>query len=319
VTVSIPTSADVGDEVEICAVIAKQRVAACSRLPVRQCVVGGMIAPLRLEAHCGYYMTPAITYDGTLYCPRNNDVCVFSMSGLPLPSIKQTFLGLSGCTWAAAFDYASDTLLLAYRTSISDKNSQLVALDENHKTMRWIVPLEGSCVSIAVLSEQSLVVVGDFTNKELIVIRLTDGGVVCRTAFDRSVFSMATYKNTVFVSGILSVAAFHWDGSALVSEGEVIARDEFWSALFVAVMPPAPGQRCSYLVAGTRNNRQPSLRVFLLPDLRLIHTHALSLVEGVNMAGLATDPSGTALAVCDKGSQIVRVLVWPLPGMPPLQ
>ena len=34
--------------------------------------------------------------------------------------------------------------------------------------------------------------------------------------------------------------------------------------------------------------------------------------------GLAADPSGTALAVCDGGaSKTIHVLPWPLPGMPP--
>jgi hypothetical protein len=35
--------------------------------------------------------------------------------------------------------------------------------------------------------------------------------------------------------------------------------------------------------------------------------------------GLAADPSGTALAVCDYESKAIHVLPWPLPDMPPLQ
>jgi hypothetical protein len=37
------------------------------------------------------------------------------------------------------------------------------------------------------------------------------------------------------------------------------------------------------------------------------------------VVGVAADPSGTALAVCDRASEAVHVLPWPLPGMPPLQ
>jgi hypothetical protein len=39
---------------------------------------------------------------------------------------------------------------------------------------------------------------------------------------------------------------------------------------------------------------------------------------GMQVMGLAADPSGTALAVCDGVSKAVHVLPWPLPGMPAL-
>ena len=81
----------------------------------------------------------------------------------------------------------------------------------------------------------------------------------------------------------------------------------------LAVVPPAPGQRTSYLVVGTR--RSPTLRVLSLPDRRLVHTHEL---EGMQAIGLAADPSATALAVCDNASKAIHVLPWPLPGMLPL-
>jgi hypothetical protein len=70
----------------------------------------------------------------------------------------------------------------------------------------------------------------------------------------------------------------------------------------------------SYLVVGTLG--EPTLRVLSLPDRRLVHTHTL---EGMKVMGLAADPSGTALAVCDAAFKAIHVLLWPLPGMPPLQ
>jgi len=42
------------------------------------------------------------------------------------------------------------------------------------------------------------------------------------------------------------------------------------------------------------------LRVLSLPGLALVHTHRL---EGMQVCGLAADPCGTALAVCDLASQ----------------
>jgi hypothetical protein len=82
----------------------------------------------------------------------------------------------------------------------------------------------------------------------------------------------------------------------------------------LAVLPPTPGRHTSHLVVGTLG--VPTLLVLSLPDRRLVHTHTL---EGMAVTGLAADPSGTALAVCDAAFAAIHVLPWPLPGMPPLQ
>ena len=108
------------------------------------------------------------------------------------------------------------------------------------------------------------------------------------------------------------MSAFRWDGAALVAEGAVEAAGTEDNSRPLAVVPPAPGQRTSYLVVGTLYT--PTLRVLSLPDRRLVHTHEL---EGMKVTGLAADPSGTVLAVCDYASKAIHVLPWPLPGMPP--
>ncbi len=81
----------------------------------------------------------------------------------------------------------------------------------------------------------------------------------------------------------------------------------------LAMIPPSPGLRTSYLIVGTYGS--PTLNILSLPDRRLVHTHTL---EGMQITGLAADPSGIALAVCDFRSKAVHVLPWPLPGMPAL-
>ena len=108
------------------------------------------------------------------------------------------------------------------------------------------------------------------------------------------------------------MTAFRWDGAELVAEGIVEAAGATVNYRPLAVVPPAPGQRTSYLVVGTQDF--PTQRVLSLPDRRLVHTHKL---EGMMVVGLAADPSGTALAVCDNASNAIHVLPWPLPGMPP--
>jgi hypothetical protein len=125
-------------------------------------------------------------------------------------------------------------------------------------------------------------------------------------------------SGTVFVStGVhpsYGVSAFRWDGAALVAEGVVKAAGTADTDRPLAVFPPTPGRHTSYLVVGTLGN--PTLLVLFVPDCRLVHTHTL---EGMKVTGLAAEPSGRALTVCDNASKAIHVLPWPLPGMPPLQ
>lgn len=76
---------------------------------------------------------------------------------------------------------------------------------------------------------------------------------------------------------------------------------------------PLPGS--SVLVAGAAGR---SVLQIIAPGPgkpRVVHTHRL---DGVQVMGLAADPSGTALIVCDRASRSVLVMPWPLPGMPAL-
>jgi hypothetical protein len=105
------------------------------------------------------------------------------------------------------------------------------------------------------------------------------------------------------------------------------------------VVPPAPGQRTSFLVVGTY--KSASLLVLSLPDAKLVHTHVLEGMQvGVRAAngmliisvfsikvllytrvgtsqvfGLAADTAGTALVVVDGACGSTHLLPWPLPGM----
>ena len=75
-------------------------------------------------------------------------------------------------------------------------------------------------------------------------------------------------------------------------------------------MPPAPGKNTTHLVIGSSD--APELLVLSLPGLALVHTHSL---EEMQITGLAADPWGGALAVCDAVSNAVHIVAWPLPGM----
>jgi hypothetical protein len=170
-----------------------------------------------------------------------------------------------------------------------------------------------------VLPAQGVTVVSDLSHSVLHVHRLSDGVRVAsaEAAFPTCVAADPA-SGTVFASTSPTddyrVSVFRWDGAALVAEGVVEAAGFANIDRPLAVMPPTPGRHTSYLVVGTET--EPTLHVLSLPDRRLVLKHTL---EGMEVTGLAADPSGTALAVCDRISKAIHVLPWPLPGMPPLQ
>jgi hypothetical protein len=316
VSVPVPVSAGRDSKVVIRGIsVAGQPVTQGQSLPAHAAVVTGMLAPLHLEGAASEYASAlVITCDGTLYAPRYErpDVLVFSADGTPLPSLSLANLGLTSRTSDVAFDEATATLLQA---DANEEDSKLVAVDTVSRSVRWSAGIGGSCSGIAVLPAQGLVVASTYNADELRMYRLADGALVATAPADCPSYVAADPATAaLYVSTGTQVAAFRWNGSALVSEGVVEAAGDTYNDRPLAVVSPAPGQRTSYLVMGTRCT--PTLFVLSLPDRRLVHTHTL---EGMRVVCLAADPSGTALAVCDYASKAVHVLPWPLPGMPPLQ
>jgi hypothetical protein len=316
VSVSVPSSAGLDSYVAIHGItVAGQIVTKGQSLPARVIVLTCMLSPLRLEGAASSSMSsPAISGRGTLYAPVYNypEVLVFSADGMTLPSLPVASLGLSNLTSIAAFDEVSATLLLADDNSYSSK---LVALDAESSAVRWSTGLAGSCGGIAVLPAQGIVITSEYRSSKLGVHRLADGTLLATAVAGGPQFIAADPANaTLYVNSEKRVTAFRWNGGALVSEGVVETAGDTEYSRPLAVVPPAPGQHTSYLVVGTC--RTHTLLVLSLPDRRLVHKHTLG---GMMVKGLAADPSGTALAVCDGASRAVHVLPWPLPGMPPLQ
>ena len=187
----------------------------------------------------------------------------------------------------------------------------LVAVDAASRAVRWSAALGGSCWGIAVLSAQGVVVVSDLKDNQLHAHRLSDGTRIASVEAREPTYVAADpATSTMYVSTSVEMTAFRWDGAVLVAEGFVEAAGATGNWRPLAVVPPATGQHTSYLVVGTKET--PTLLVLTLPDRRLVHTHKL---EGMRVVGLAADPSGTALAVCDGESKAIHVLPWPLPGM----
>jgi hypothetical protein len=319
VSVAIPASAGMCGEMVVSSVtVTGQPVTGGQLLPARLQVIRAMYTPQQINAVViATMITPAIAHGGTLYAPQygSRSVVVVAADGTLLPSLPIEALGLSDTTHCAAFIDATGTLLLADE----DFPSKLVAVDAASRAVRWSAALGHSCYGMAALPVQGVVVVSDSDNRKLHVHRLSDG---VRVASAKAV--CATYiaadpaSGTVFASTVpdddFVVSIFRWDGAALVVNGVVEAAGTADNDRPLAVMPPTSGRHTAYLVVGTCD--VPTLRVLSLPDRRLVHTHTL---EGMEVQGLAADPSGTALAVCDAASAAIHVLPWPLPGMPPLQ
>jgi hypothetical protein len=318
VSVLVPLNAGTDSKVVIRGIsFACQPVTHGQSLPARVAVVTGMLAPLRLEEAAEDMMsTPVISCSGMLYAPRygSPDVLVFSADGTPLTCLSLASLGLSINTSTVALHEESSTLLLA---DISGKASKLVAVDAVSRAVRWSAGLSGGSYGIAVLPAQGLVATCSYHENELRFHRLADGVLVASSyEHQPSIAATDNVTSTLYVSVGRTVASYRWnlDGGALVPEGVVEAAGKTKNMRPLAVVAPAPGLLSSYLVVGTFDT--PTLLVLSLPDRRLIHTHTIT---GINVMGLAADPSGTALAVCDRASKTIHVLPWPLPGMPPLQ
>jgi hypothetical protein len=319
VCVSIPSSTVAGSHVVINRVAVAGQPVRSAHWPVSISVNTSMHAPLRLvgaQVNSGF-VTPVIDSVGTLYLPAGGDIRMYSSDGTPhLPPLSSASVGLSIRTRASAYHEFSHTLLLADDSTFG--SSRLVAVDMPSRGVRWSAELTSSADGIAILPGplHGVVFVCSYTSSCVLACRLSDGVGVARVDLLHCAY-LATdpLQATVFASKVAEsgnpVVAFRWDGITLASDGHVDGAGQAVDYRPLTVMPPARGRSTSYLIVG--HSTHPTLHVFSLPDRRLVHTHTLT---GMYIRGLAADPSGTALAVCDYASKAVHVIPWPLPGMP---
>lgn len=161
------------------------------------------------------------------------------------------------------------------------------------------------------------------------VLRLRDGARLGSTAApcrDAVYVAADPASGLVFASTRERVVALRWDAAAraLVSAdlpqprpspemggSDVLPHRVSYRPL--AVVPGvadhhrAAASSAPILVVGSY--LKGDLTLVELPSCKVLGQHSL---EGVQVAGLAADPRGTALAVCDAASQATLVLPWPL-------
>ena len=298
-------------------------------LPMRFSVHRGLRAPLRLVAPaCCFMASPCISPEGLLYAalPETTQVRVFDALGAPQPGLFKEGLGLSDkACWAAYASGETPSLVLAD----CEESSRLVAVDPVTLRIRWATEPEavGFCCGVAVLPTQGFVVVASFQACTLYMHRLSDGVRVGRqVAPALGFFLAADPASATLYSGstvgdieteptVNFVQAWTWaaDGFGFEPQGPVKAAAVAENPRPITVMPPASGKTTSHLIVSVYGGQQ--LLVVSLPSLVLVHTHTLT---GMRVAGLAADPWGGALAVCDRASEAIHVMAWPLPGMPAL-
>ena len=274
----------------------------------------------------GYCTTPCISFQGQLYCaPGGSEVLVYDTDGTQLPGISVASIGLSSLTiWTA--DYARGDAVSLLLADCSGASSRLVEVDPSTRVMNWATA-EGSfdyCGGIAVLPSLGVVVVRGIDT--LFIHSLSDGSRVgsSHTAQGLGVNltadpeSNTVYASVYTVTGMFAVHSWscNWDDadSWAISSVSIAAARKRLCPRILAVVPPARGKLVSHLVVGSKLSAE--LLVLALPGLELVHTHRL---KGVGVLGLAADPWGEALAVCDANFKTISVLSWPLPGMAPLE
>jgi hypothetical protein len=278
--------------------------------PVSFRVRQGMFAPQTIIPATQYMMwtTPAIALDATLYVAtwKSPIVSCFTGDGVALEPLLLSSVGLSPLCTHAALDASSNTLLLA-------DCSKLVAINTSSRTTLW--QHASNILGITVL-RHGIVLVS--SSPQVTALRLCDGAFLSRTellgcAHITSDAATAIVYITIrgtYPSVQHSISAYKWDAehNALVFVAHVTTFTEPLSFRATTVVH-VPRHSRSFLV-GTYNTN--TLHVFSLPDHQLIHVYSH---PNMIMRGLAADPSGTAIAVCDGASDTVQVLPWPLPGM----
>jgi hypothetical protein len=268
---------------------------------------------------------PAISRSGRLFVPQGaasgaagKPLCIFEPDGTAVPSIVEP----SASAVAVCDD--TDTLVLSCRAS-----RQVVALSLSTLQPRWSnTEVDSEMMGAAILSHAlptPVVVVSAYNTQRLQCYALIDGRLMSCIALDDGPVSIAaasckscsgSVDYTVFVESSQTLLTYFWQGGELVHLPQAPDPLRFSSESnyrLLAVMPPAPGKLRSHLLIGTWGTEE--LLVVELPGYTLVHKHKL---QGMRVSGIAADPNGTALAVCDRNGFKTRVLSWPVDGMPAL-
>lgn len=328
ISLAVPLTASVGSSVSVISAtvfgLPVARVAG-DALPAMILIERGIRVPLLLaDAASWDVSSPCLSASGVVYAPvmGRSELRVFDASGTPLPGINLAGVGISSKMRCSAYaDGDAPSLLLANEYT----SSQLAAVNPDTRDARWTTS-PGSLAFICALTVLPAhgVVVASSSRGGLAAYRLADGIRVgtlgtagghslAADAQTGAIYGGADVDGPSFGAGDgghAGVQEWEWvTGTGFADKGPVSTAGHAPTLRLVAVMPPASGKSVSHLVVGSVGSG--TLIVLALPSLARVHTHALD----VDLRGLAADPNGRALAVCDLDSESIHVLAWPLPGM----
>lgn len=224
---------------------------------------------------------------------------------------------------SVAIEEGSQTMFLADDSGVG---SSVVAVDMRTSDVRWrysAATLIAGVDSLATLP--GVVIAASYGGSLLVVLSASDGAELCTVALKvwqgaGNPMHLAAFSGSVdsecgsvFVNVDNAVAEWRWDSTACAlshtRKFETLGAGHNFRPL--AVMPPASGKHVAHLVVGECLSNE--LRVLSLPDCAIIHTHSLPF----DIEAIAADPAGTTIVFSLRDGE-VRVVDWPLPGMPEL-
>jgi hypothetical protein len=322
-SIGVPAHAVPGDAVYVTDLrVAGQVVSPSSAVvPVKR----GMQAPLAFGDHINFNIaTPAFVADGGLLVPQwsvAGKVLSFNVYGCPEPDIT----AVRGTSDSLFFDEASSTLIVGGGLSNSEGDF-LCAVDLSEpgvERVRWMCTdgIDRCYGSVVVNTPGHAAVVVAGSRNKLHVHNLADGTRL--TSFDLagepSHMALDALRNTIYVSvgSGIGVLTYTWDVSSNTlrnnAESSVVPGDTASTPLRpLAILHPAGSSEssASYLIVA--ECATPNVLVLEIPSHQLVHQHSFT---GMSIRGIAAEPSGEALALCDDESGQVHLVTWPLPGM----
>lgn len=254
--------------------------------------------------------------DGSLWVPLVAEVRRVAEDGTTLATLPTTPIGLSGML-CASFDPATGLLVLASQ----DAGQPLVAVHAATGKVAWrAAEAPGAVFGLVVLSTAGVVVVGGHSAapNAVSVHRLLDGARL-GTASVRGLTYLAadSVSGTIFASTYRgAIEVLRWDGRALLSLEPLRLVPHLPGGTShnpLCVMPDAEREGGPpTLIVGVQE--ATDILVFSLDasgiPVALIKKQRLA--TGIEVVGLAADPSGCGIVVMDWSSHAVRVLPWPL-------
>ena len=323
------------------------------RLPARTVVLTrGVSAPAIFPGvgNDPNWVTPCVSSDGYVFLPEFGRDSISVRAGDAVspfrPLVDLDALGIPSFVRSVAIDEEAGLLYVAPNTSGGDLSA--LSMDRGMYAVKWRAPIPNGCMGIAALPLHGVVVVGMRGANEVRVLRALDGQLMSQYRTTSTVYTASADPESGLVCFAVQRDGVHvcqWNGRELLLRTRVTCAFGNTGALGVllAVMPrcPAVGGRwggSAHLIIGWAEaavDLPGRACIFALrPHAPFVgEATAVELprvvpreggdgafdyarcLDGIH--GLAADPGGTALLVCERSesSHDVMALPWPLPGM----